>query len=371
MAPTCGWSPVWVVRSMRATASRAPFTSARWSSPWVAATVKTLRPWSGSEWVSSSRAGAKARPIAAMAAASRPSLTLGTAMRIGCLDSKGSEPGRPGLANPEGASQFPASARSSVRDRRVRRRLRSAHLRAVPRKLECQADSPPTWHDKCGTEPSESIVVTKPDVLGKRSVVVNGNGVYQLLYSRALVIRELLEVEMAGVVRDRHTEQRFLAYLLVSAVLLEVAQGESRIGLKARQRTKENAGPKDTQVQSAPGGTRRRRDQVRIGPHNGEGQQPFRALEVLKRAEFRSVVNVALRLKWLLGPCHDEVKVRTSRVSQFLRRGAKCVLSSSELDYMGHGEYPEDGCGERDGGRYLPDDTFPPWFVLVPERDSP
>src|SRR3954471_5610242 len=68
---------------MRATASRAPLTSARASSPCRAARVKTLRPWSGSECVSSSRAGANAAPIAAIARRSRPSLTLGTATRMG------------------------------------------------------------------------------------------------------------------------------------------------------------------------------------------------------------------------------------------------------------------------------------------------
>src|SRR3954453_13272770 len=68
---------------MRATASRAPRTSALASSPCRAAIVKTLRPWSGSECVSSSRAGANASPIAAIAARSRPSLTLGTAISVG------------------------------------------------------------------------------------------------------------------------------------------------------------------------------------------------------------------------------------------------------------------------------------------------
>src|SRR5436190_4754762 len=83
MAPTCGWSPVCVVRSMRSTASRAPLTSATASAPCGAAIVNTLRPWSGSECVSSSLAGANATPIASMAPPSRPSLTLGTAIRIG------------------------------------------------------------------------------------------------------------------------------------------------------------------------------------------------------------------------------------------------------------------------------------------------
>src|SRR4051794_3785085 len=83
IAPTGGGSPLCFVRSIRATHPRAPLTSARASSPCRAARVKTLRPWSGSECVSSSRAGANAAPIAAIARRSRPSLTLGTATRMG------------------------------------------------------------------------------------------------------------------------------------------------------------------------------------------------------------------------------------------------------------------------------------------------
>ena len=62
-----------------------PRRATRRSSPCSPASQYTLRPWSGSECTSSTRAGANAAPIASIASRSDPWLTLGTASS--CMES--------------------------------------------------------------------------------------------------------------------------------------------------------------------------------------------------------------------------------------------------------------------------------------------